>query len=121
MKRSVEKEQEDPAPSTCKQKRRRLKHSLIEGGWGELNPQTREPATVEKEQQDPCYMEPTSTNIELSWSNPHPGAIPEADQVDRIFTNQEQFQESGNTVAKNDHDPPDHLIIIGGYPRVGEG
>ena len=70
MKRSVEKEQEDPAPSTCKQKRRRLKHSLIEGGWGELNPQTREPATVEKEQQDPCYMEPTSTNIELSWSKP---------------------------------------------------
>ena len=50
-----------------------------------------------------------------------PGAIPEADQVDRISTNQEQFQESGNTVAKNDHDPPDHLIVIGGYPRIGEG
>ena len=89
QKRSAEKEQEEPAPSVRKEKRRRkLKHNLIEGG-GEQNvvvepitPVTREPAKVYEEQQYSNNREPISPPSKLEQTSQ--GALLEADQVDRF-------------------------------------
>ena len=77
QKRIADMEQEEQAPTGNKRRRRKLKHGLIEEGWGEqpdqpeLTPAPREPAPTEVEQQHPCYREQASTTREeQTWSRP---------------------------------------------------
>ena len=124
-KRSAEKEQEEPAPSGRKEKRRRkLKHSLIEG-WGEqivavepTTPIAGEPAKVDEEQQNPYNREQISPPSKLLGSNPAREQSLKQARMTGFLKPADQSQGSptiGNSVTITDHNPPYYL---GGSPRV---
>ena len=137
-KRSKEQDQnqEDPAP-TIKKRRRRLKHSLIGAGWGELqiptlehNPRSREPTMGDQEHQHPETRELVTPPRPRELTIDRPPREQDLRQTRLAeFLNPAPTQELpmgsptfGNLVATNHQEPPDHHDQIGGSPRqVEEG